>query len=79
MTSSRKSKRNGAATARGGVCDEFKHEALALAERGGVADAAGQLDLSSSPLYGWRQKAQPVKARGQFDQEQTREIARHKG
>ena len=51
---------------------------MALAERVGVSAAATDLGLSSSLLYGWRQKAQLVKARGQVDQEQAREIVRLK-
>ena len=78
MASSRKSKRKSTTTVRRRFSDEFKQEALALAERLGVSDAATELGLSGSQLYGWRQKSQLVKARGQIDQEQAREIARLK-
>ena len=78
MTSSRKSKSKSATTVRRRFPDEFKQEALALAERIGVSDAAAELGLSSSQLYGWRQKAQLVKAQGQIGQDQAREIARLK-
>lgn len=78
MASSRKSSSKSATTTRRRFSDEFKQEAVALAERIGVTDAATELGLSSSQLYGWRQKAQLVKARGQVDQDQAREIARLK-
>ncbi len=78
MASSQKSKPKSRTTVRRRFSDEFKQEALALAERVGVSAAATDLGLSSSLLYGWRQKAQLVKARGQVDQEQAREIVRLK-
>lgn len=78
MTSSRKSRPKSKTTVRRRFSDEFKQEALALAERMGVNDAAAQLGLSNSQLYSWRQKAQLVKARGQVDEDQAREIARLK-
>lgn len=37
--------------------DEFKNEALKLAENVGVPTAAKQLGLHESQLYGWRSKA----------------------
>lgn len=58
--------------------DEFKREALGLAEKIGVNEAARELGLHSSQLYGWRSKAELVKTRGQVDQDQAREIARLK-
>ncbi len=36
---------------------EFRKEALALAESKGVSEAAQELGLHSSQLYGWRTKA----------------------
>jgi len=78
MGSSRKRRANSTAVSRRRFSDEFKHEALALAERLGVSEAANELGLSSSQLYGWRQKAELVKARGQVEQDQAREIARLK-
>lgn len=78
MASSNKSRAKSTTTARRRFSDEFKQEAVALAERIGVTDAATELGLTSSQLYGWRQKAQLVKARGQIDQDQAREIARLK-
>ena len=58
--------------------DEFKREALGLAEKIGVNEAARELGLHSSQLYGWRSKAELVKTRGQVEQDQAREIARLK-
>ena len=37
---------------------EFKGDALGLAQRIGVPAAAKELGLNSSQLYGWRSKAQ---------------------
>ena len=78
MASSRKSKPKSTTTVRRRFSDEFKQEALALAERLGVSDAATELGLSSSQGYSWGQKAQLVRARGEIDQAQAREIARLK-
>ena len=58
--------------------EAFKREALGLAEKIGVGEAAKELGLHSSQLYGWRAKAQLLKTRGQIDQEQAKEIARLK-
>lgn len=58
--------------------EEFKHEALGLAEKIGVSAAAKDLGLHSSQLYGWRSKAELVKTRGQVVQEQAKEVARLK-
>lgn len=58
--------------------EEFRREALGLAEKVGVSEAANELGLHSSQLYGWRSKAELVKTRGQVDQEQAKEIARLK-
>ena len=78
MASTRKVKSNAPTVTRKRHSEEFKREALALAERIGVTDAATELGLHSSQLYGWRAKAQLEKTRGQMDQEQAREIARLK-
>ncbi len=37
--------------------NEFKHEALALADQVGVTKAAKELGLYQSQLYAWRNKA----------------------
>ena len=58
--------------------EEFKGEALGLAEKIGVSEAAKELGLHSSQLYGWRSKAELVKTRGQVDQQQAKEIVRLK-
>ena len=50
-------------TVRKRYSQEFKEEALALAERLGVPAAARELSLHESQLYGWR-----VKARAERDQ-----------
>ena len=57
---------------------EFKQEALALAECVGVSKAAQELGLYSSQLYGWRRKAELEKSRSVVEQDQAKEIARLK-
>ena len=58
--------------------EEFKQEALGLADRIGAANAVKELGLHASQLYGWCSKAELVKSRGQIDQEQAKEIAQLK-
>jgi hypothetical protein len=58
--------------------EEFRREALGVAERICVSEAAAQLGLDRSQLYGCRSKAELLNTRGQVDQEQTGEIARPK-
>ena len=58
--------------------DEFRAEALKLADTVGVSVAARQLNLHASQIYGWRAKAQQLSTRGQVDQAQHTEIARLK-
>lgn len=55
---------------------EYKDEALRLAEQVGVSAAAEQLGLHSSQLYGWRSKAQQLKTRGAVNDELAQENAR---
>ena len=57
---------------------EFKTEALALAAKVGVSEAAAQLELQSSQLYTWRSKAEVASRRGQVDQAIAAENARLK-
>jgi len=58
--------------------DEFKQEALALAQRLGVAKAAAELGLADSQLYNWRQKSRQKQSRSELEQNQAAEIARLK-
>lgn len=58
--------------------DEYKAEALALAERVGVPGAARELGLHESQLYGWRSKARVQRSRGEVETQQATEIARLK-
>jgi transposase len=58
--------------------DEFKSEALALAQSVGVSEAAAQLQLQTSQLYAWRSRAERVQRRGKVEQELTAENARLK-
>ncbi len=57
---------------------EFKEEALALAKKVGVAEAAAQLKLQSSQLYAWRVKAETVARRTETEQALVVENARLK-
>ena len=58
--------------------EEFRKEALALAERVGVAKAAVQLGLTENQLYTWRRKAQRSADRSQVEQALSIENARLK-
>lgn len=57
---------------------EFRVEALALAEKVGVAAAARDLDLHDSQIYSWRSKAQAQRNKTQVEQDQALEIAKLK-
>lgn len=57
---------------------EFRKEALALAEKIGVAKAAKELGLHDSQLYGWRTKARAQQDQSEREQSQAAEIARLK-
>lgn len=57
---------------------EFRHEALKLAERIGVAAAARKLSLYESQLYNWRSKQQNQLSSSEREQEMFAEIARLK-
>jgi len=57
---------------------EYKQEALALAEKLGVKAAAKELGLHESQLYGWRAKARMNKSQSDREREQALEIARLK-
>lgn len=57
---------------------EFKVEALALAAKVGVSEAAAQLELKTSQLYAWRSKAEAASRRGRADEALAAENARLK-
>ena len=57
---------------------EFKSEALALADKVGVSEAAEQLSVQSSQLYAWRSKAELVQRQGQVERTLVTENARLK-
>ena len=57
---------------------EFKDEALALAQKIGVPKAAKELGLHDSQLYGWRAKARIQQDQSELEQIQATEIARLK-
>lgn len=57
---------------------EFRHEALKLAERIGVAAAARELSLYESQLYNWQSKQQNQHSSSEREQEMSAEIARLK-
>lgn len=56
----------------------FKDEALRLAEKVGVAQAARELGIHDSQLYDWRQKAMRRASQSDVEQAQATEIARLK-
>jgi len=58
--------------------EEYKQEALALAEKLGVKTAAGELGLHESQLYSWRSKARMNKSQSEREREQATQIARLK-
>ena len=58
--------------------EEYKAEALALSDQVGVAEAARQLGLHESQLYGWRSKARAVANQSEADQRLAAENARLK-
>jgi transposase len=47
--------------------EEFKSEALALADKVGVSEAAEQLKVQPSQLDAWRSKAQLLQRQGQVE------------
>jgi transposase InsO family protein/transposase-like protein len=57
---------------------EFRTQALALADKIGVAAAARDLDLHESQLYDWRGKATAQLAKSDLEKQQAAEIARLK-
>lgn len=57
---------------------EFKTEALALADKVGVSEAASQLKLQTSQLYAWRSKVQANNRQGEADAKLATENARLK-
>ena len=57
---------------------EFKAEALALAERVGVSEAARQLGLHESQLYGWRMKERAQRSQSDTERQLATENARLK-
>lgn len=65
-------------TARNQYTPEFRQQALALAERIGVAKAARELGLHDSQLYVWRSKQRQQGSTSEREQQQATEIARLK-
>ena len=57
---------------------QFKDEALALAERVGVAGAAKQLGLNENQLYNWRGKHRRIQSQSETEQQLAAENARLK-
>ena len=58
--------------------EEFKSEALALAAKVGVSEAAEQLRIQTAQLYAWRPKADLLQRHGQNEQKLATENARLK-
>ena len=57
---------------------EFKSEALALAEKVGVSEAAEQLNVQPSQLYAWRAKAHALQRQGEAERKLATENVRLK-
>ena len=57
---------------------EFRDEALALADKLGIPQAAKELGLHNSQLYDWRAKARVKQNQSDLEQSQAAEIARLK-
>ena len=55
---------------------EFRAQALALAEKIGVATTARDLDLHESQIYDWRSKAQTQLLKSDLEKQQAAEIAK---
>lgn len=58
--------------------DEYKSEALKLAEKVGFAAATKQLGLHESQLYAWRSKLRQKESSSDAEQRQAAEIVRLK-
>lgn len=58
--------------------DEFRAEALGLADSIGVSAAARELNLHSSQLYGWRAKTKARASQSDIERQQAAEIVRLK-
>ena len=65
-------------TSRKRYSQEFKTEALALADKLGVPAAAKELGLHESQLYGWRTKARAERSQGETERALAAENARLK-
>ena len=70
--------RNTVKAARRRHSEEFKTEALLLADKVGVAEAASQLKVQSSQLYSWRSPAETRRSKGAAEQALSAENARLK-
>jgi len=58
--------------------DEFKTEALKLADSMGVARAARELDINPNQIYSWRSKLDNKAQRGEREGQLATEVARLK-
>ena len=66
MARATKNKVKGGKATRRRHTEEFKREAPGLTEKIGVSEAARELGLHSSQLYGWRSKGELAKTRGHW-------------
>lgn len=72
------SKQEGTGKSRKGYSKQYKDEALALAERVGISEAARQLGLHDTLLYSWRGKARQKQQRSELEEKLALENARLK-
>lgn len=70
--------RNTSSKSRRRHSEDFKAEALALASRVGVSEAASQLKLQSSQLYSWRAQVEARANKGAAEQALATENAKLK-
>lgn len=73
-----KTKQSKAKQTRKQYAPEFRTEALALAARVGVPEAAKQLGLEGAQVYSWRTQARLHQNRGEAEQQSAIEMARLK-
>lgn len=73
-----KQTKSGKKTSRNRYSDEYKREALNLADRVGVPKAAQQLGMPASQLYNWRSQSQRRQSQGDREQQLAAENVRLK-
>lgn len=73
-----KQSKSGKEASRNRYSDEYKREALNLADRVGVPKAAQQLGMPASQLYNWRSQSKRRQSQGDREQQLAAENVRLK-